>query len=264
MLTIDLARAGVAPNRRVLDLGCGAGRHAFACARLGARVVALDRDARELGTVAGLLAAMADAGEIPVAGAAAVLRGDAGGLPFSDASFDVVIAAEILEHVRDDARMLGELTRVVRPGGVVAISVPRTWPEVVNWGLSRRYHEVEGGHVRIYRRAQLWERLERAGLEVIGHHHAHALHSPYWWLRCLVGVEREANRLVAAYHALLVYDIVHRPRALRALEQLLNPLCGKSLVLYCRRPGSRPALPAGGTRARGRVTRVALDASVAW
>ena len=114
------------------------------------------------------------------------------------------------------------------------MSVPRAWPEALNWTLSRAYHEVEGGHVRIYRRSQLRHRLAAAGLEVVASHHAHALHSPYWWLRCLVGVDRPDQWLVAAYHRLLVREIVAGPRALRALERWCSPLFGKSLVLYCR------------------------------
>ena len=61
--------------------------------------------------------------------------------------------------------------------------------------------------MRIYRRRQLCDRLRRAGLVPFRGHHAHALHSPYWWLRCAIGMDREANPLVKAYHRLLVWDI---------------------------------------------------------
>ena len=103
------------------------------------------------------------------------------------AAFDRVIAAEVLEHVPDDAGVLAELVRVLRPGGLMAVTVPRWYPEAVNWALSAEYHNVPGGHVRIYRRSQLRRRLRTAGLELHRHHHAHALHSPYWWLRCALG-----------------------------------------------------------------------------
>jgi len=239
-----MRRARIGPGSRVLDLGCGAGRHAFAAARTGAEVVALDADGAECRTVSGTLSAMRDAGELPVRARSAVLRGDALWLPFADASFDRVVAAEVLEHLRDDRAAMAELARVLRPGGVLAVSVPRFWPEVVNWVLSREYHEVPGGHLRIYRRSQLRRRLGAVGLRAVGSHHAHALHSPYWWLRCLVGVSRDDHWLVAAYHRLLVWDIVKSPRSMRVAERLLCPLLGKSVVVYFERPAH--AGPTGG------------------
>ena len=114
--------------------------------------------------------------------------------------------------------------------------MPRAWPERINWTLSREYHSTPGGHLRIYGRRALLARLVAAGLRPVARRYRHALHTPYWWLRCLVGVGREEHRLVAAYHRLLVWDIVRRPLLTRAAEALLNPLLGKSLVLYLELP----------------------------
>lgn len=232
MLTVRFDELGLRPGEQVLDLGCGAGRHAFECLRRGARVVALDADAVELKGVASMMAAMAEKGEVPSSGAGLPLRATALSLPFAAASFDRVIAAEVLEHIPDDKTAMAELARVLRPGGRMAVTVPRYGPELVNWILSRQYHETEGGHVRIYRRSQLRGRLEQAGLRVVASHHAHGLHSPYWWLRCLVGVDKEQHPAVRAYHRVLVHDIVHHSPLTRVPEQLLNPLMGKSLVVY--------------------------------
>ncbi len=140
----------------------------------------------------------------------------------------------MLEHLPDDAAAMAELARVLRPGGLLAVSVPRYGPEVVNWALSERYHNVDGGHVRIYRRRQLKERFEAAGLELVATHHAHALHSPYWWLRCLVGVDNDRCAAVRAYHGLLVWDITAATPFTRVPERILNPVLGKSLVAYLR------------------------------
>lgn len=197
-------------------------------------MVAIDASRGELEPVAALLVAMQEAGEIAPPARAAVACADLARLPFGRASFDRVVAAEVLEHIVDDDAALGELARVLTSDGLLVVTVPRFGPELVNWALSAAYHEVEGGHVRIYRRRQLIDRLRRAGFGVVDSHHAHALHSPYWWLRCLVGVDNDKNPLVRAYHRLLVYDIVHRPRWLHGLERLLNPFVGKSFVLYCR------------------------------
>ncbi len=236
MLTVDLDRLGVRPGDRVLDLGCGAGRHAFAAYRAGGRVVALDRSPAELVEAATMFAAMRLAGEVPPRASATALRGDAYALPFADDSFDCVLAAEVLEHLPDDERAMRELVRVLRPGGTVAVTVPRWGPERVCWALSDAYHQVEGGHVRIYRGDQLAGRLQRAGLLPEDSDHAHALHAPYWWLKCAVGVDRDDHPLVRAYHALLVWDLVRRPWLTRTLERLLDPVLGKSLVLYLRKP----------------------------
>ncbi len=240
MLTVDFARFPVGPGDRVLDLGCGAGRHAFEALRRGATVLALDADQDELRGVAGLAAAMEAAGEVPPGAAARTVRGDATAMPFPTASFDAVIAAEVLEHIRLDQRALSEIARVLRPGGRLAVTVPAWLPERICWGLSDDYHQVPGGHVRIYTRGEMETKLARAGLRIGGHHHAHGLHSPYWWLKCAVGVHDDAQPLARAYHRLLVWDIMKRPAVTRLAEQALNPLIGKSLVVYADKPGARP------------------------
>ena len=237
MLTARYDRLGVHPGDRLLDLGCGFGRHAFEAARRGAAVVALDAGRAEVEGVVATFVAMTEAGELdPARQHAAVVQGDALALPFADGAFDRIICSEVLEHIPDDRGAIDELTRVLRPGGTIAVTVPRWWPELVNWALSDEYHETPGGHVRIYRRSVLEARLADAGLVVTGHHHAHALHSPYWWLRSAVGVDRDDHPLVAAYHRLLVWDLTAGSPLTRLPEAALNPLLGKSVVVYARKP----------------------------
>jgi SAM-dependent methyltransferase len=169
-------------------------------------------------------------------GAAVAVRGDALRLPFPSGAFDVVIASEILEHLPEDRAAIAEAARVLRPGGTLVVTVPRWWPERICWALSEEYHRVEGGHVRIYRRGQLRSRLRVAGLVPAASHHAHALHSPYWWMRCLFGVDNERAAVPRLYHRLLVHDLTHRPWWTVWPERVLNPLLGKSLVSYLRKP----------------------------
>jgi SAM-dependent methyltransferase len=235
VLTVEPALTGEAGRGRVLDLGCGGGRHAHAFFRQGAAVVALDRDLRELDAVVATGRAMHEAGEEAPGGRLGACAADALRLPFADATFDLVVAAEVFEHLSDDRASALELRRVLRPGGLVALSVPRFGPEWLNWRLSADYHQVEGGHVRIYTRRSLGALLASAGLRPVRRRYRHGLHSPYWWLRCAVGIDRDEHRLVAAYHRLLVWDIVARPRTTRLLDALLNPFIGKSLVWYLER-----------------------------
>ena len=239
MLTVDFHRLGLRPGDRVIDMGCGAGRHAFEMYRRGADVIAFDQDADELSDVSDLFAAMRDAGEVPDGAEADTKQGDALSLPFADEEFDRVVASEVLEHIPEDETAIAELVRVLRPGGTLAVTVPRWLPERICWALSDQYHEVEGGHVRIYTDDELVGKLTKAGLVHDGKDHAHGLHSPYWWLRCAVGVDNDQNRIVRAYHHVLVWDIMRTPgwsRLTRGAEKVLNPLIGKSTVLYLSKP----------------------------
>ncbi len=249
MLTVDYDRLDLRPGMTVLDLGCGEGRHAFEALRRGANVVAVDWGVPEAETTKRWLGAIAEAGEAPAGARYEVVRGDLTALPVPDASVDRVMASEVLEHIPDDATAFAEITRVLRPGGRVAVTVPRYGPERICWALSDAYHANEGGHIRIYTTGALRTRLAAAGLVPRGSHHAHALHAPYWWLKCAVGVEKD-TALLRAYHRLLVWDLVKRPWPTRTAERLLDPLFGKSLVVYADRPAvavpERSSGPAGG------------------
>lgn len=238
MLTVRYDRLGLRAGDLVLDLGCGFGRHAFEAARHGARVAALDYAEAELKEVRNTFDAMAAAGEVDPRALAGTVQGDATCLPFATGSFDRVIASEVLEHVDDDVAAFSELARVLRPGGTMAVTVPAWLPEKVCWALSSEYHApfVPGGHVRIYREREVRDRLQAAGLRPGSSHRAHALHSPYWWLRCAVGPTNDDHALVRAYRRLLEWDITERPRVTRGAERLLNPVLGKSLVVYATKP----------------------------
>jgi len=236
VLTLDFTRLPVVAGERILDLGCGAGRHAFECYRRGGQVVAVDLNAEDLTGVASMFQAMRDAGEAPTSASAVAVRANAHHLPFPDGFFDLVIASEILEHIPDDRTAIAEAVRVLRPGGRLAVTVPRWWPERICWALSDAYHEVEGGHVRIYRRRELLARLREARVVPVGSHHAHALHSAYWWLKCLFGTHNERALPVRLYHRMLVHDIMRGPWWTRKTELLLNPVAGKSLVIYLEKP----------------------------
>ena len=236
MLTVDLDLLGVGADNTLLDMGCGGGRHAFAALRRGAQVVALDADDAELKQVWGTVTAMRQAGELPPSADCVPVQGDALHLPFADGTFDRLIAAEVLEHIPDDRSAIAELVRVLAPGGRIAVTVPAMLPERINWALDDDYHDFPGGHIRIYSQAVLQDRLANAGLRVRGSRRAHALHSPYWWIRCAGGVNNADRLLARRYHDVLVWQIMKNPRILRLVDDALNPLLGKSLIVYAEKP----------------------------
>ena len=236
MLTVDFDRLGTTAGARILDMGCGGGRHAFEAWRRGATVVAFDYSEAELKEVRGVLGGMLDAGELPHGECGGAVNGDALQLPFPDAAFDGVIASEVLEHLWDDERAIAELVRVLKPGARMAVTVPTRWPERVCWALDYRYHDTPGGHVRIFRQHALEAKLEAAGVWLRGSHHAHALHSPYWWLQCATGVNRvDRHWTVRKYHDFLAWQIIKQPAWVNSLDRALNPVLGKSLVVYVQK-----------------------------
>ncbi|NQV96654.1 MAG: methyltransferase domain-containing protein [Acidimicrobiaceae bacterium] len=238
MLTIRFDLLNLKTGDTFLDAGTGYGRHAFEAARRGARVVALDYAEHEVAITRATFAAMYEAGELDPQSFTGVVRGDATCLPFNDATFDCIVTSEVLEHIDDDMSALREIVRVLRPGGTLAATVPSWFPEKINWALSDEYHApfVKGGHLRIYRSSELRSKITTAGLVFRDSHKAHGLHSPYWWLRCAVGPQREDNKAVSLYKKFLEWDIVTAPPITRALDRALSPLIGKSYVVYATKP----------------------------
>ncbi|WP_439106568.1 methyltransferase domain-containing protein [Congregibacter sp.] len=243
MQTLDRNFFPMRPGQRVLDLGCGEGRHVIAaCALDGMDAVGVDLSLKDLATARERMAEFR--GELGEAGSEVrsensamflLLVGDALRLPFEDASFDAVICSEVLEHIPDYRNALAEISRVLKPGGRFCASVPRAWCERICWALSREYHQVPGGHLRIFDKGRLRFEIEKHGFSVYYEHGAHALHSIYWWLQCLFWKSRERNWLVRQYHRLLVWDMMSQPAFTRVLERALNPVLGKSVVMYSRK-----------------------------
>lgn len=232
MLTVDISRLHLQAGMRVLDAGCGTGRHLCEAFRhKEVEVVGIDLNRNDLKTARGFLHLMAQEQKNNWL----LVRGDVVRLPFRDASFDVVICAEVLEHIPDNVAAVKELIRVLKRNGVLAVSVPRFFPERVCWALSHAYHNEPGGHIRIYRKRELKSLLESAGARCEKIRYRHALHAPYWWLRCAVGHKNDDFPLVKAYRKLLEWDIIKRPFVTRFLDTLLNPLLAKSVVYYLRK-----------------------------
>lgn len=228
MLTVDLERLGVRAGDWVLDAGCGGGRHCFGVAERGAHVVGLDLDLEGLRLARVGIQEHADANRQKVRGG--VLQGDVFRLPFPENTFDRVLCAEVMEHVHDYAQALRELARVLRPGGTMAVTIPTAPTEHVYLRFSDEYFESPGGHIRIFRPRDLARAMGSAGVRVEGTSFAHALHSPYWAIRCLVGLNDERPTPTRAYRRFLLHA-TNSPLWQR-VERVLDYVWPKSLVLY--------------------------------
>ena len=136
-----LEMAGPLEGRRALDVGCGDGTYALAAARRGARVSGVDR------SLPMLEAARKRAEELGLR--VARVAGDARSLPFGREIFDVVFAVTVLCFVEDAARAVGEMARVLKPGGRIVVGELGRWSL---WAASRRLRGWLGS--RTWRRAR--------------------------------------------------------------------------------------------------------------
>jgi len=230
--TIDFRHLRLAPGERVLDVGCGEGRHAISAYLLAdVHVTGIDLSATDLATARTRLDDFGSYTPSPHKSCSFV-KGSGLALPFADDHFDKVICSEVLEHVPDYNAMLREIKRVLKPGGLFAASVPSFLPEWVCWQISDEYHQEEGGHIRIFTSEELHHAVRRQGMRRFARHRAHALHVPYWWLKCLFWDSADSNPLVHHYHRFLVWDLMQKPMITKILDAALNPILGKSSVMY--------------------------------
>ena len=242
MQTVNFNYFPLVSGEVVLDIGCGEGRHAIAVYdHAPVTSIGLDLNADDL------ITARAKARECfpepKVDRHLAFTQVDATKLPFASHSIDKIICSEVLEHIGPYEQVLDEIYRVLKPGGLLCVSVPRFWPEALCWHLSDAYHENDGGHIRIFLSKQLRRKIEARHFVFYKRHWAHALHSIYWWLQCAWWNKRETNRLVNAWHRLLVWDMMSKPWITRVLERLLNPVLGKSVVMYFKKTHDEARTP---------------------
>jgi SAM-dependent methyltransferase len=137
-------------------------------------------------------------------------------LPFADATFDVVAAFDVIEHCEPEGQAVGELVRVLVPGGRLLVSVP-----AYQWAWSD--HDVRAGHHRRYTRQRIVAVLESAGLRIDRATYAFAAVFP------LFAVERLSRRV---RH---LGDAERLPRVAPAAGRVLEALCaGEARVLRHR------------------------------
>jgi ubiquinone/menaquinone biosynthesis C-methylase UbiE len=135
------------PGRVVLDVGAGSGTFSNRLLDKGFEVTSTDVTDEALEVLRERVSGPVE-------------RADATSLPFAASSFDAVVLGEVLEHVKEDGAALMEAARVLRPNGILAVSVPRNpaW-----FSGSDRW----AGHVRRYTREELENRVATAGFGIL-------------------------------------------------------------------------------------------------
>lgn len=193
----DLLEAALAPfalgARRGLDLGSADSPSAGWFRRVVPEAACLDIDRRGLTAAEGGVC------------------GSALDLPFDDGVFDVVSAFDVIEHCEPEDRALAEVHRVIRPGGVLLMSVP-----AYQWAWSD--FDVANGHHRRYTRGRAAEAAQAAGFEVLRVSHGFTATFP------LFAAERAVRKLRGA-RADGAHDIVDVPQVSRPVHHALMALC---------------------------------------
>lgn len=219
LLAAMIRELGIQSDARTLDVGSGTGANLRLLAELGfERALGLDRSEEAI--------RYCGEKELPP-----VECGDLCDLPFAEGEFDLVIATDVLEHVEDEARAVGELRRVLRPGGRLIVTVPAFRSL---WGLQDRVSH----HKRRYRLRELEARLREGGLEVArSFHFNYLLFAPIWFARQLMRIlrievasENEINTsfLNAILARIFSWDVRSAPR--------LRPAFGVSILALAQRP----------------------------
>lgn len=191
------------PHARVLDVGCGDGRHIAAAAARGTYAVGVDYDPAELRKSRARLTGIGPRVDL--------IAADASRLPFRPEAFDAVICTETLEHLPDDTGAMREIARVLTPGGLLHGAVPSHFTEIPYFMLSRGYRNAPGGHVRIYAPKRLFAKLHRAGFRIDDVRYVHFVDSLVWLRFCLTDFLRPREPRSAFEAAVMIAVAAERP-----------------------------------------------------
>ncbi|MBI5283891.1 MAG: methyltransferase domain-containing protein [Chloroflexi bacterium] len=233
--SIDPALLEIGAQHRVIDLGCGTGRHVLELAKSPGTILGADISRHDLRVGRYLLEIMRRDGDVRAGVHWLQTAGER--LPFVDGAFDRVICTETLEHVDDDSVLARELARVLKPGGILAVSVPDEYSEKIFWKLSKNYRTHAGGHVRIYRRGQIVRLLSEAGLQPYAVRYRHSLETLYWLSHVAFWSDwGKQGPITRVFRRALDAKRGRESRIVTAIDDIGNRILPKSIVVYSRKP----------------------------
>lgn len=224
-----LRAAGARPGQSVLDVGCGGGLLVRALHDAGYEpVVGLDMSP----------AAVASAAEQGIGG---VRLGDGCAIDAPDASFDYVVASDVLEHILDEGRALHEWWRVVKPGGLVLVYVPA-------FSFLWSAHDVVNHHFRRYSRSQLQSVLLGSGFTIdrIGYWNS-ALFAPTLLVRMVARMQIRGKAMESEDDFIDLNPLTNGAVTQvllaenRLIEAGFDPKVGVSVYAVARRPLDAPS-----------------------
>ena len=145
LLTNGLSSPRLENNSRILEIGAATGGNFQVCQQFG-NYYALDLSSYALGVCQGK-------------GIGNLVRANGRSLPFDGDQFDAVIAFDILEHIEEDNEAIGEIFRILKPGGRLLVNVP-----AFQWMFSA--HDSAFDHVRRYQPNELESKVAEAGFAI--------------------------------------------------------------------------------------------------
>ena len=218
----------------VIDAGCGDGEHSLFCAKQGAEVLFIDMDAEKLSAAEKKIQAS------PAHAFKAILS-DCNPIPLPDASGDVVICTEVLEHVQDPAQFLQELVRVAKPGAQLVLTVPDARSETLVGATAPAEYFEAPNHIRVFREGELRDCALASGLEIQREQSVGSYWSMYMALSWLTSETKESLPLdnphpVTDHWVRLWKEIQDHPRG-KLISDALNQLLPRTQCIVARKPG---------------------------
>ena len=233
--SIDPELLDIGADDRVIDLGCGTGRHVLELSKIPSNIIGADISRNDIRAGRYLLEIMRRRKEVHARVHWLQTAGER--LPFKDGAFDRVICTETLEHVDDELVLARELARVLKPGGILAISVPDEFSEKIFWKLSKNYRTHAGGHVRIFRRPQVVALMRDAGLTPYAVRYRHSLETAYWLTHIAFWSDwGKQGPITRVFRNILDSQRGRDSAIVTALDDIGNRILPKSIVVYSRKP----------------------------